>query len=125
MKRTVTPEKAQRVFYSTQKQAIIIELLKIEQRQFLYDHKFNDPIMNNHRKRIQESTEFIQREIEKQIQGKDLEYFQFSHCPALYSVLEFFMFMDIEGLEDTLKQIEELKGQINNQIEELDKKQVA
>lgn len=108
----VTPEKAQQVFHSIQSMSVLTELLSIEGHVYLVDHKFNDPFLNNHLKRLKDSIGAIQNHLGKKITARDEEFFKYEHCSLLYSVVKFFMFQQKEELEDTLNQIEELKKQL-------------
>lgn len=108
---TLTPEKAENLFMSMQAMATIVQLLDIEYEWHLKDARFQSPIINNHKKRIRESIEALKLETLSKITPKDREYFVFDHCTNVFEILRFLMFMPKEGLEDTLKQIEELKKQ--------------
>lgn len=108
----VTPEKAQQVFHSIQSMSILVELLEIETHVYLYDHKFNEPFLNNHIKRLKDSIGAIQNHLGKKVKTIDEEFFKYSHCALLSEVVKFFMFQPKEELEDTLNQIEELKKQL-------------
>jgi hypothetical protein len=108
----VTADKAQEVFYSVQSMSVLIELLDIESRVYFHDHKFNEPFLNNHIKRLKDSIGAIQNHLGKKIIARDEEFFKYEHCALLSEVVKFFMFQPKEELEDTLNQIEELKKQL-------------
>lgn len=112
MKRTVTPEKAENIFASLQSVAVLVELISIELRNDLHDHRLNNANLNNHVKRIKESTAYIKASLKPMIDAKDREYFEFEHCAALSSLFNYFTTMPMEAIEDTLNHIEELKKQV-------------
>jgi hypothetical protein len=114
MKQTVTPQKAQDIFSNAQAISVYAELIDIEYNKNLVDYKFNDPALNNHKRRLKEATEAYQKYAGQFIQSKDVEYFKYEHCTALSEIIQYFLFMPIEGINEALERINELKASVSD-----------
>lgn len=111
MKHTFTPEKSERIFKSMQNISVFAEFIGMEFQIDLTDTKFINPAINQHSKRIKESATSIQTHVGGVIKNKDKEFFTYEYCTALYELFTYFTTMPLEGIQDTLNQIEELKKQ--------------
>lgn len=108
MKQPLTPKKAQALFLSMQTTAILAELISIEYHNVLIDTKFKNPAINQHAKRIKESSEAIRLHLAALLDTKDREFFAYDYCVELSVLFKFFTTMPLEQIQDTIKQIEEL-----------------
>ena len=112
MKHIVTQEKAEEVFASIQRMTMFFELARIEEQVFLFDHRFRNPVMNNHIKRIRESLQALEKESGRLITSKDTEYFKYEHTPLLHVIFKAYMFQDKRFLEEVVNQLEDSEKQV-------------
>ena len=81
----MTPQKQYEILRSVQLIGTLSKMIEIEFSKHLVDNKFRNPIINNHARRIKESTEQIQKMLMKPL---DNEFFTYEYATNMYEIFE-------------------------------------
>jgi len=87
---------------------ILNEVVQIEYQCLLVDHKFKMPALNNHAKKIKDSSNAIKTSLNTNFNNKDPESMTYTYAIQMHRLIAYFMAMDIERVEEFMDGVEDL-----------------
>lgn len=87
------------------------EMIKIEHMSRLVDHRFKNPVLNNHAKKIKESAAMIQTHLSSLTYNKDREFFEYDYAVQLHRVLKHFIGLSVQQVEEFMDSVEKLQAE--------------
>ena len=103
----MTDQKKARIFQSVQLIAVMAELIGIEYQIDLTDSKIN-PAINNHSRRIKESSEAIKTHLSSIVNNKQRDFISNEYSVEMHRVMSYFICMPIENIRDIMDKIEKV-----------------
>lgn len=89
---------------------VCAELIQIEHRNRLIDTRFSNPAINQHAKRVKESSQMIQTHLSSLTVVKGREFFSDEYCVQLHQALKHFIGLSVEQLTEFVDTIQEIKS---------------
>lgn len=112
MKQQLSIHKQFELLRSVQLIGVMAQMIDVEFQKHFIDTKHRNPIINNHAKRIKESSEAIGRLLKQSgFAPKDGDKFNYEYVLNMYEVFEHFTTMDYEQLEEYLTGLRKLLKQ--------------
>lgn len=108
-KRQLTVQEQYPILKSVQIMGVLAHLIQIEYQTRICDLKFKQPSVNNHARKIKESTEQIQKDLAFQFKLKDREQMAYEHSVELWRVFDHFCKLTTEEVRDFMDGVDELK----------------
>jgi len=116
LKQTITPERLNRVYFSLQKQAIMAEMLLIENMTEC-DADFRIPFINNFARRISSDCLTIRTHLEKSgrigVVGRDKD-FVLEYSASIWRVVDMLAGLDVDSINHFA---DSLKAEFDKQLE--------
>ncbi len=100
-KTKLTPQKQFELLRSVQLIGVMAQMIQVEFQNHFVDTKHRNPIINNHAKRIKESSETIMRYLKQSgFEIKDKEEFNYDYVLNMYEIFAHFTQMSPEQLKE-------------------------
>lgn len=108
MKKRLSEQKQFDIVRSIQMIGVMAKMIDVEFHQHIVDTKFRNPIINNHARKIKESTEQIIKLLTQSgALLKDQEKFDYEYVLNLYKIFEHVTQMSYEQISEQVKRLEE------------------
>lgn len=111
-KKQISIEKQYQILRSIQLIGVMAQMIDVEFQKHIIDTKHRSPIINNHARKIKQSTDAIIGLLKQSgFTPKDSEKFNYEYVLNMYEVFEHFTMMDYEQLEEYIVGLRKLLKQ--------------